>query len=68
MSRLRKAAVVLTARLILAVAVAGLAAMPPATPSREHQADPDKKMAGGGTLPSGWKGRVDGTARWPASR
>jgi len=28
----------------------------------EHQADPDKKVAGGGTLPSGWKARVDGNA------
>ena len=46
--------------LIVALAVAGLAAMP--LSQHEHQADPDKKVAGGGTLPSGWKGRVDGTA------
>ena len=25
----------------------------------EHAADPDKKVAGGGALPSGWKGRLD---------
>jgi hypothetical protein len=46
-------------RLILAVAVAGVAAMP-LVAQHEHQADPDKKVAGGGTLPSGWKGRADG--------
>src|SRR5688572_1728154 len=49
----------LMTRLILAFAVAGVAAMPLAA---QRQADPDKKVAGGGTLPSGWKGRVDGTA------
>ena len=47
-------------RLIFAVAVAGVAAMP-LNAQHEHQADPDKKVAGGGTLPSGWKGRADGT-------
>jgi hypothetical protein len=46
-------------RLILAFAVAGVAAMPLAA---QRQPDPDKKVAGGGTLPSGWKGRADGTA------
>ena len=46
-------------RLILAFAVAGVAAMPLVA---QHQPDPDKKVAGGGTLPSGWKGRADGTA------
>jgi len=45
--------------LILAFAVAGVAAMPLVA---QQQADPDKKVAGGGTLPSGWKGRADGTA------
>ena len=44
-------------RLILAIAAAiGVAAMPLVA---QHQADPDKKVAGGGTLPSGWKGRLD---------
>jgi len=47
-------------RLIFAVAVAGMAAMP-LNAQHEHQADPDKKVAGGGSLPSGWKGRADGT-------
>jgi hypothetical protein len=46
-------------RLILAFAVAGVVAMPLVA---QPQADPDKKVAGGGTLPAGWKGRVDGTA------
>ena len=45
--------------LILAFAVAGVVAMPLVA---QHQADPDHKVAGGGTLPSGWKGRADGTA------
>jgi hypothetical protein len=44
-------------RLIFALAVAGVATMPLVA---QHQADPDKKVAGGGTLPSGWKGRGDG--------
>jgi hypothetical protein len=43
-------------RLILAIAAVGVAAMPLVA---QHQADPDKKVAGGGTLPSGWKGRLD---------
>jgi len=46
-------------RLILAFAVAGVAAMPLVA---QHQADPDHKVTGGGTLPAGWKGRADGTA------
>src|SRR5215212_1407427 len=46
--------------LLLAVAVAGIAAMPiVARQHDQHQADPDKKVAGGGTLPTGWKGRAD---------
>jgi hypothetical protein len=45
--------------IILAVAVAAVAAAPIVA---QHQADPDKKIAGGGTLPSGWKGRADGGA------
>src|SRR4026209_635365 len=44
-------------RLIFALAVAGVATTPLVA---QHQADPDKKVAGGGTLPSGWKGRGDG--------
>lgn len=27
--------------------------------AQSHAADPDKKVAGGGTLPSGWMGRLD---------
>jgi hypothetical protein len=46
-------------RLVLAFAVAGVAAMPLVA---QRQSDPDRKAAGGGTLPSGWKGRADGTA------
>ena len=45
--------------LSVAFAVAGVAAMP--LVAQQHP-DPDRKVAGGGTLPSGWKGRVDGTA------
>jgi hypothetical protein len=40
----------------LVLAVVGLAALPLIA---QHQNDPDKKAAGGGTLPSGWKGRLD---------
>ena len=36
-----------------------LAALIAAPLLAQHQADPDKKVAGGGTLPSGWKGRLD---------
>lgn len=43
-------------KLILAIAVVGIAVMPLVA---QHAADPDKKVAGGGTLPSGWKGRLD---------
>jgi hypothetical protein len=47
-------------RLIFAIAVSGsLAAMPLVAQDHQHAADPDKKMAGPGTLPSGWKGRLD---------
>jgi hypothetical protein len=47
-------------KFILAMAAIGLAAMPViAQHPKEHQADPDKKVAGGGTLPSGWKARAD---------
>jgi hypothetical protein len=41
------------------LAVLGLAALLSAPLLAQHQADPDKKVAGGGTLPSGWKGRLD---------
>ena len=47
--------------LIPALAIAAFAVMP-LVAQHEHQADPDKKVAGGGTLPSGWKARVDGNA------
>jgi hypothetical protein len=47
-------------KLFLAIAAIGLAAMPlMAQHPAEHGADPDKKMAGPGSLPSGWKGRLD---------
>src|SRR3954468_23119340 len=46
--------------ILLAVALAGRAAMPiVAQQHDQHQTDPDKKVAGGGTLPTGWKGRAD---------
>jgi hypothetical protein len=44
-------------RLILTIAAIGVAVLP--LVAQQHQADPDKKVAGGGTLPSGWKGRLD---------
>ncbi len=48
-------------RLLLALAAIGVAALPVvAQHPAPHQADPDKKVAGGGTLPAGWKGRADG--------
>ncbi len=40
----------------LAVCAALVAAMPVIA---QHPADPDKMVAGSGTLPSGWKGRLD---------
>ena len=46
-------------RLIFVFAVSGLAAMPLVAQDHQRAADPDKKMAGPGTLPSGWKGRLD---------
>jgi hypothetical protein len=48
-------------RLILAIGALGVAAMPLLAQQHpaDHMADPDKKMAGPGTLPSGWKGRLD---------
>lgn len=49
--------------LLLAIAALGVAAMPIVAqqhPAGQHQADPDKKVAGSGALPSGWKGRGDG--------
>jgi hypothetical protein len=45
-------------KLILAAAVAAIAAAPMVA----QQPDPDRKVAGGGSLPSGWKGRADGNA------
>lgn len=44
------------------LAIVGLAALLTAPLLAQHQADPDKNVAGGGTLPSGWKGRLDGAA------
>jgi hypothetical protein len=47
-------------KIALAIAGMALAALPLlAQHPAEHGADPDKKMAGPGTLPSGWKGRLD---------
>jgi hypothetical protein len=49
-------------KLVLAMAAVGVAAMPIVAqqhPAGQHQADPDKKVAGAGTMPSGWKGRAD---------
>ena len=46
-------------KLILAIAAIAVAAMPLVAQDHQHAADPDKKMAGPGTLPSGWKGRLD---------
>ena len=48
-------------RLILAIGALAVAAMPLAAQHpAQHAADPDKKMtAGPGTLPAGWKGRLD---------
>ena len=48
-------------KLILALAAVGVTALPLlAQHPAQHGADPDKKMtAGPGTLPSGWKGRLD---------
>jgi hypothetical protein len=43
--------------LIFAIALVGVAAMP--LVARQHPGDADKKVAGGGMLPSGWKGRLD---------
>ena len=42
--------------------VFGLAALLTAPLVAQHQSDPDKKVAGGGTLPTGWKARIDGAA------
>ena len=42
--------------------VFGLAALLTAPLVAQHQSDPDKKVAGGGTLPTGWKARIDGSA------
>jgi hypothetical protein len=44
---------------LFALVVAGAAALPLVAQDHQHAADPDKKMAGPGTLPSGWKGRLD---------
>jgi hypothetical protein len=47
--------------IVLAVAVIALAATPIVARQHpaQHQADPDKTVAGGGTLPAGWKARAD---------
>jgi len=44
--------------LLLSVAALVAAALPLA--AQQHQPDHDKTIAGGGTLPAGWKGRLDG--------
>jgi len=43
---------------VLSVAALVAAALPLA--GQPHQPDHDKAIAGGGTLPAGWKGRLDG--------
>jgi hypothetical protein len=42
--------------------VFALAALLTAPLVAQHQSDPDKKVAGGGSLPTGWKARIDGSA------
>src|SRR5437868_2389736 len=42
---------------MLSVAALVAAALPLA--AQQHQPDHDKAIAGGGTLPAGWKGRID---------
>jgi hypothetical protein len=44
--------------LLLSVAALVAAVLPLA--AQQHQPDHDKTIAGGGTLPAGWKGRLDG--------
>jgi len=44
--------------LMLSIAALVAAALPLA--AQQHQPDHDKTIAGGGTLPAGWKGRLDG--------
>jgi hypothetical protein len=46
-------------KLMFAIVAMAVAAMPLVAQDHQHAADPDKKMAGPGTLPSGWKGRLD---------
>src|SRR3954447_20126036 len=46
-------------KFVFAIAVIGVAAMPLLAQHDQHQADPDKKVTGGGTLPTGGKGRAD---------
>jgi hypothetical protein len=46
-------------KLFFAIAAIAIAAVPLVAQDHQHAADPDKKMAGPGTLPSGWKGRLD---------
>jgi hypothetical protein len=46
-------------KISLAIAAIAVAALPLLAQEHQHAADPDKKMAGPGTLPSGWKGRLD---------
>jgi len=46
-------------KISLAIAAIAVAALPLLAQDHQHAADPDKKMAGPGTLPSGWKGRLD---------
>ena len=46
-------------KIVFAIAAIALAAMPLVAQDHQHAADPDKKMAGPGSLPTGWKGRLD---------
>ena len=44
------------------LAMVGLVALLTAPLLAQNQADPDRTVTGGGTLPSGWKSRIDGAA------
>lgn len=48
-------------RRILAITALTLALAVPAM-AQDHQADPDKAVQGGGSLPTGWMARTDGSA------
>jgi hypothetical protein len=46
-------------KIILAMAAIAAVAMPLMAQDHSHAADPDKKTAGPGSIPSGWKARLD---------